>query len=72
MALRLPSGRIALSQTLKSSLAARVSVLLSAVGPGYLARTDAGDAYTAVVLDAEVEVLAGTTRDAVLTVTRLR
>jgi ATP-dependent DNA ligase len=72
LAVKFPDGRIALSQTLKGPIAAQLSPLLMGAGPGRLARTGRGDRYRAVEVDALVEVLTGTTRHAVVTVTRIR
>ncbi|WP_239772405.1 DNA ligase [Streptomyces sp. CL12-4] len=72
LAVRLPDGRTALSQTLTAPLAAQAAPLLAAAGPARRARTRGGDAYNAVATGALVEVLAGTTRHAVVTVTRVR
>lgn len=72
LAVRLPDGHTALSQALKAPLVAQVAGLVAAKGPAQRAWTDSGDVYSAVELDAVVEVLAGTTRHAVVTVTRLR
>ncbi|MFI9772228.1 DNA ligase [Streptomyces sp. NPDC052415] len=72
LAVRLPDGRVALSQALKSPLSAQVAPLLEGAGPGRQARTGGGERYRAVDVDVWVEVLAGTTRHAVVTVTRLR
>ncbi|MGV9248062.1 hypothetical protein [Streptomyces sp. NPDC003710] len=62
LAVRLPDGRIALTQSLKAPLAAQVAVHLTASGPPRSARTRAGDTYTTVAPGLIVEVLAGTTR----------
>jgi hypothetical protein len=69
-AARLPDGQVALSQRLTTALA-------SAVGPRLVPQTGraftvAGDSYTPAGGDAVVEVVAGTTRHAVVTVVRLR
>lgn len=72
LAVRLPDGRTALSQTLTAMLAAQVAPHLVAAGKVRRARTRGGDAYDAVDADVTVEVLAGTTRHAVVTVTRVR
>ncbi|MFE6522287.1 hypothetical protein [Streptomyces sp. NPDC057794] len=72
LAVRLPDGRTALSQTLTAPLAAQVASRLPA-GPARRARTSGGDPYNEVEeLLLDVEVLAGTTRHAVVTVTRIR
>jgi hypothetical protein len=72
LAVRLPDGYIALSQALRAPLAAQVSPLLTVAGPGRHARTGRGEPYVAVEVDAVVEVLSGTTRHAVVTVTRAK
>ncbi|MGY1583797.1 ATP-dependent DNA ligase [Streptomyces sp. MN13] len=72
LAVRLPDGRTALSQSLKAPLAAEVAQLLVAAPRPRRARTAAGELYSAVDIDTVVEVLAGTTRHAVVTVTRVR
>ncbi|MFJ8606319.1 DNA ligase [Streptomyces sp. NPDC093675] len=72
LAVRLPNGRTALTQTLAAPLAALVGPHLAASGPAGRAHTDAGDAYAVAPPGLVVEVLAGTTRHAVVTVTRLR
>ncbi|MFE7941974.1 DNA ligase [Streptomyces griseoincarnatus] len=72
LAMRLPNGRVALSQALTAPLAAQVGERVRGdVGPR--ARTRSGDEYRTVdVQDLVVEVLGGTTRRAVVTVTRVR
>ncbi|MFF9607540.1 DNA ligase [Streptomyces sp. NPDC014684] len=72
LAVRLPDGRIALTQSLKAPLAAQVAVHFAASGPPRSSRTRAGETYTTTAPGLVVEVLAGTTRHAVVTVTRLR
>ncbi|MYR58318.1 DNA ligase, partial [Streptomyces sp. SID625] len=72
LAVRLPDGRTALSQRIGARLAAEVAPLLAAATVTGRARTSAGDAYTAAATGIVVEVLAGTTRHAVCTVTRVR
>ncbi|MEV6404139.1 DNA ligase [Streptomyces bobili] len=72
LAVRLPDGRVALSQTLTAPLAAHVAQLLTNASSPRRARTRGGDAYTAMDVDILVEVLAGTTRHAVVTVTRVK
>ncbi|MEV6840006.1 DNA ligase [Streptomyces sp. NPDC051133] len=72
LAVRLPDGRTALTQSLKAPLAAQVAVHFAASGPPRSALTRAGETYTTVAPGLVVEVLAGTTRHAVVTVTRLR
>ncbi|MFD7705737.1 DNA ligase [Streptomyces sp. NPDC059786] len=71
LAVRLPDGRIGLSQALTAPLAVAVSAHIAACEPGRRARTH-GEAYTTVGPGLVVEVLAGTTRHAVVTVTRMR
>ncbi len=72
LAVRLPDGRAALSQTLAAPLAAQVAAHLAG-SPGFgCGRTNAGETYSLMVPGLVVEVLAGTTRHAVVTVTRLR
>ncbi|MFE2038494.1 hypothetical protein ACFXBB_35800 [Streptomyces scopuliridis] len=70
LAVRLPDGRVALSQRLTTALASRIGPRL-APQPGR-ASTTAGDSYTPVGGDVVVEVVAGTTRHPVATVVRLR
>ncbi|MFE2500160.1 DNA ligase [Streptomyces scopuliridis] len=70
LAVRLPDGRVALSQRLTTALASRIGPRL-APQPGR-ASTTAGDSYTPVGGDVVVEVVAGTTRHPVVTVVRLR
>ncbi|WUV40750.1 DNA ligase (plasmid) [Streptomyces sp. NBC_01483] len=70
LAARLPDGRIALSQRLTTALATRIAPhLVPQPGRAY---TQGGDAYTPVSGEVVVEVAAGTTRHAVVTVVRLR
>jgi hypothetical protein len=70
LAVRLPDGRIALSQRLTTALATRIAPrLVPQPGSAY---TQGGDAYTPVSGEIVVEVVAGTTRHAVVTVVRLR
>jgi ATP-dependent DNA ligase len=72
LAVRLPDGRTALSLRLTAPLAAQVALHL-APGPTRRARTSSGDPYVEVEeVRLDVEVLAGTTRHAVVTVTRIR
>ncbi|WP_331720044.1 ATP-dependent DNA ligase [Streptomyces sp. NBC_00147] len=72
LAVRLPDGRIALTQTLTTALAAQTAPLLTGAGPPGRARTTAGDSYVTLPAGLVVEVAAGTTRHAVVTVTRVR
>jgi hypothetical protein len=70
LAVRLPDGRVSLSQRLTTALSSVVGPrLLPQAGRGF---TEAGDSYTPAVGDVVVEVVAGTTRHAVVTVMRLR
>ncbi|WP_240362059.1 DNA ligase [Streptomyces sp. RLB1-9] len=70
LAVRLPDGRIALSQRLTTALATRIAPrLVPQPGRAY---TQDGDAYTPASGEIVVEVVAGTTRHAVVTVVRLR
>ncbi|WTD05915.1 hypothetical protein OH717_26725 [Streptomyces albidoflavus] len=68
---RLPDGRVAVSQALPGWLAAQVGLRVRGAEAGGAAAPD-GRRYTAVVPGLPVEVLAGTTRHPVVTVTRLR
>ncbi|MFF4733545.1 DNA ligase [Streptomyces mirabilis] len=70
LAVRLPDGRVALSQRLTTALATRIAPRL-VPQPGR-AHAQGGDAYTPVSGEIVVEVVAGTTRHAVVTVVRLR
>ncbi|MFD9658971.1 ATP-dependent DNA ligase [Streptomyces mirabilis] len=70
LAVRLPDGRIALSQRLSTVLATRIAPRL--VPQSGRAYTQDGDAYTPASGEIVVEVVAGTTRHAVVTVVRLR
>lgn len=72
LAVRLPDGRTALSQTLGAPLAGEVARLLAGSAPAGRARTARGEAYAVAASGLVVEVLAGTTRHSVVTVTRLR
>ncbi|MFF4137516.1 hypothetical protein ACFY1B_39875 [Streptomyces mirabilis] len=70
LAVRLPDGRVALSQRLTTPLATRIAPhLVPQPGRAY---TQDGDAYTPVSGEIVVQVVAGTTRHAVVTVVRLR
>lgn len=70
LAVRLPDGRVALSQRLTTALASVVGPRL--VPQAGLAFAKDGGPYTPVAGDVVVEVVAGTTRHAVVTVVRLR
>ncbi|MFF1746194.1 hypothetical protein [Streptomyces mirabilis] len=70
LAVRLPDGHVALSQRLTTVLAASVAPrLVPQPGRAY---TQGGDASTPASGEIVVEVMAGTTRHAVVTVVRLR
>jgi ATP-dependent DNA ligase len=70
LAVRLPDGRVALSQRLTTALATRIAPHL--VPQPERAYTQGGDACTPVSGEVVVEVIAGTTRHSVVTVVRLR
>jgi hypothetical protein len=70
LAVRLPDGRVALSQRLTTALSSVVAPRL--VPQAGRAVTKAGDSYTPAGGNAVVEVMAGATRHAVVTVVRLR
>jgi hypothetical protein len=72
LAVRLPDGRAALSQRLTAALSAAAGALLAQAAPGGRSRTHSGDTFATTSADFLVEVLAGTTRHAVVTITRLR
>ncbi|WP_254650925.1 DNA ligase [Streptomyces sp. GbtcB7] len=73
LAVRLANGRTALTQPLSAPLAAQIAQILIAAGRVEQGRTDTGETYTRIPSGlAVVEVLAGTTRHAVVTPLRLR
>ncbi|MFD9507906.1 ATP-dependent DNA ligase [Streptomyces mirabilis] len=73
LAVRLPNGRTALTQTLSAPLAAQIAQVLVAARPAEQGRADTGETYTRILSGlAVVEVLAGTTRHAVMIPVRLR
>ncbi|MGW6405207.1 ATP-dependent DNA ligase [Streptomyces sp. NPDC055134] len=72
VAVRLPDGSRVLSQALTAPVPAEIARHVVAAGPGRRARTSAGEAYVTTSRGLVVEVLAGTTRHAVVTVTRVR
>lgn len=72
VAVRLPDGSRVLSQALTAPIAAEVARHVAKAGPGRRARTSGGEAYVTTSHGLVVEVLAGTTRHAVVTVTRVR
>ncbi|MFJ4584012.1 hypothetical protein [Streptomyces echinatus] len=59
LAVRLPDGRTALTQSLKAPLAAPVAVHFAASGPPRSALTRAGETYTTVAPRLVVEVDGG-------------
>jgi hypothetical protein len=63
---------MALSQRLAAPLAALVATYLATADRAGRCRTAGGEGYTRVAPGLTVEVLAGTTRHPVVTVTRLR
>jgi ATP-dependent DNA ligase len=72
LAVRLPDGRIALTQALKAPLASQVAMHLAASGPPHSTRTRMGEPHTAAAPGLMVEVLAGTTRHAVVFPVKLK
>jgi ATP-dependent DNA ligase len=72
LVVRLPDGRRALTQRIAPALRASAAPYLTASGPGERARTDRREAYTTTAAGLTVEVEAGSTRHAVVRVTRLR
>lgn len=72
LVVRLPDGRVRLTRAIGPRLAAQVAAQLTLSEPGRTAALGTGEVYTAVVVDLMVEVLAETTRHAVVAVTRLR
>lgn len=73
LVVRLPGGRVALTQKLVAPLAAQIGPLLAAAGPSRRARTGTGEPYSALPRGvAAVEVLASTTRHIAVAATRLR
>ncbi|GGO58893.1 hypothetical protein [Streptomyces lasiicapitis] len=72
LAVRLPDGRRVMSQRLTPVLSAQARAHLKQSGPGRHARTDTGERYTTTAAGLVVEVEAGTTRHAVVTVSRVR
>ncbi|MFF1690765.1 ATP-dependent DNA ligase [Streptomyces sp. NPDC058254] len=59
LAVRLPDGRIALTQTLTTALAAQTALLLTGAGPPGRGQTTAGDRYLTLPPGLVVEVAAG-------------
>ncbi|MEU5900523.1 ATP-dependent DNA ligase [Streptomyces venezuelae] len=69
---RLPDGRRVRSQTLTAPLASDIGRYLTAASPGEHAHTTDGEPYTTTDAAVVVEAAAGTTRHAVVTITRIR
>ncbi|MFF4733291.1 DNA ligase [Streptomyces mirabilis] len=73
LAVRLPDGRTALTQTLSAPLAAQIAQVLVTARPAEQGRADTGETYTRIPSGlAVLEVLEGTTRHTVVTPLRLR
>lgn len=72
LVVRLPDRRTMRSRALAVPLRTQLGRLLPDRGPGRRARTADGEAYTTCAAGVIVEVLAGTTRHATVTVTRVR
>ncbi|MFF5307643.1 hypothetical protein ACFY5F_50730 [Streptomyces sp. NPDC013161] len=72
LVVRLPNGGIRLTRAIGARLAAKIAAQVALSEPGRTAHLKTGEEYTAVVVDLMVEVLAETTRHAVVTMTRLR
>ncbi|MGW1651644.1 hypothetical protein [Streptomyces atratus] len=71
LVVELPDGRVALSRQLSAPVRLRITALAGS-GQGSPARTARGEPYTAWDRGPLVEVLAGTTRHATVTVVRVR
>ncbi|MFJ6085114.1 DNA ligase [Streptomyces sp. NPDC092369] len=72
LAVRVPDGRVVLSQRLGALLAAQAAAWADASPASGRARTGAGEAYSAVASGLVAEALAGTTRHGVVTIKRFR
>ncbi|GHA45755.1 DNA ligase [Streptomyces spiroverticillatus] len=72
LAIRLPGGEIALSRKITAPVRAEVAVHLASTAPTAPVHTPDGVRYTPCPPGLTVEVLAGTTRHATITVTRVR
>ncbi|MGP3771816.1 ATP-dependent DNA ligase [Streptomyces sp. SDT5-1] len=72
VAVQLPNGRRVLSRSLTAPIAAEVARYVAEADPGLRAVTDNGEEYATVPRGPVVEVAAGTTRHATVTVTRVR
>ncbi|MCX5409884.1 hypothetical protein OHA37_39340 [Streptomyces sp. NBC_00335] len=71
LVVRLPGDQVARSQQLTASLAVQVALFLWVAGRGAVAHTPDGEPYQKASEGLVVEVLAGTTRHAVVTVVRV-
>ncbi|MEW2553289.1 hypothetical protein AB0957_16340 [Streptomyces zhihengii] len=67
-----PDGTVALSQRLTGPLADAAAHHLQPAGAGPRGRTHDGQTYTSAPAGFLVEALSGTTRHAVVTITRVR
>jgi hypothetical protein len=72
LVVELPDGRRALSQRLDPRTSADTAAYLTRAEPGGLAHTGTGELYTTTSPGLIVEAAAGTTRHAVVTITRVR
>ncbi|MFD4855108.1 ATP-dependent DNA ligase [Streptomyces atratus] len=72
LVVELPDGRVALSRRLSAPVRFHAAPALVVSDPGVAAWTSGGEAYTTCDRGLLVEVLAGTTRHATVTVTRVR
>ncbi|MFJ2745826.1 hypothetical protein ACIO3O_39910 [Streptomyces sp. NPDC087440] len=72
LAVALPDGQTVLSRRITADVRTGVSTHLAGVEPAASVRTSGGDRYTPCPPGLVVEVLAGTTRHATVTVTRVR
>jgi ATP-dependent DNA ligase len=72
LVVELPDGRRALSQHLDPRTSADTAAYLTRAEPGGLAHTGTGELYTTTGPGLIVEAAAGTTRHAVVTITRVR
>lgn len=72
LAVQLPDGRRVLSRAITAPIAAAVARHIAATGPGAREYTDDREPYTSTGRGLVVEVAAGTTRHATVSITRLR
>ena len=72
IAVQLPDGRRVLSRAVTAPISAAVARYIAASGPGTFEHTDDGEPYTTIGRGLIVEVAAGTTRHATVSVTRIR